>query len=75
MICGVALPLLLEATGDGGWPLAWQGMGLVSLLMTAASLWAVRAVGEPGGAVAATRWGVELRARTMARSEIMMRSP
>lgn len=54
MICGVALPLLLEATGDGGWPLAWQGMGLVSLLMTAASLWAVRAVGEPGGAVANT---------------------
>nr|HMN84324.1 YbfB/YjiJ family MFS transporter [Burkholderiaceae bacterium] len=53
MICGVALPLLLEATGDGGWPLAWQGMGVVSLLMTAASLWAVRAVGEPGRAAAA----------------------
>ena len=30
MLCGVAIPLLLDARGNESWPLAWQAMGWTS---------------------------------------------
>lgn len=50
IVCGIALPLLLQARGDAAWPLAWQAMGWLSLLMAAASSWAAWHIEEPGAA-------------------------
>jgi MFS family permease len=58
MLCGVAVPLLLEARGDAAWPLAWQAMGAASLAMAAASLWAAAQVEEPGAAPGSARWRI-----------------
>lgn len=56
ILCGVAIPLLLEARGDTAWPLAWQAMGWVSLAMTVASLWAALRIDEPGAAAGGADW-------------------
>ena len=50
ILCALALPPLLAAQGDAGWPLAWQAMGAVSLAMAAASIWAAMRIEEPGAA-------------------------
>jgi MFS family permease len=56
MLCGVGIPLLLDARGDASWPLSWQAMGWVSLLMAAASIWAAYQVVEPQSAVGSADW-------------------
>jgi MFS family permease len=56
MLCGVAIPLLLQAGGDTAWPLAWQAMGVTSLAMAAASLWAASRIEEPGAAPGSANW-------------------
>lgn len=56
MLCGVAIPLLLEAGGDAAWPLAWQAMGATSLAMAVASLWAASRIEEPGAAAGSAQW-------------------
>ena len=56
MLCGVAVPLLLEAYGDTAWPLAWQAMGVASLAMAAAATWAAWNIEEPGAAPGSADW-------------------
>jgi MFS family permease len=56
ILCGVAIPLLLESRGDTAWPLAWQAMGWASLAMTVASLWAASRIDEPGAAPGGASW-------------------
>lgn len=48
MLCGAAIPLLLDTYGVTAWPLAWQAMGVTALAMTAASVWAALQIVEPG---------------------------
>lgn len=48
VLCGITLPWLLEVRGAGAWPLAWQAMGVVALLMAAASIAAAWRIDEPG---------------------------
>jgi len=56
ILCGVAVPLLLQSAGDSAWPLAWQAMGATALAMTVASLWAAARIDEPGAAPGSARW-------------------
>lgn len=56
MLTGVAVPLLLEAQGSGSWPLAWRGMGYVSLAMTLAATWAALCIAEPGKVAGDAHW-------------------
>jgi MFS family permease len=56
MLSGVAVPLLLEAQGSASWPLAWQGMGYASLLMTVAAAWSAWGIAEPGKMAGEARW-------------------
>jgi MFS family permease len=42
MLCGVAIPLLLQQVGDAAWPLAWRAMGVAGLAMSVAAIWAAR---------------------------------
>jgi MFS family permease len=56
ILCGVAIPLLLEARGDTAWPLAWQAMGVASLLMAAASIRAAWRIDEPNAAPGSAAW-------------------
>lgn len=48
MLCGAAIPLLLDAYGATAWPLAWQAMGVTAFVMTVASVWAALQIIEPG---------------------------
>jgi MFS family permease len=48
MLCGVAVPLALEAWGEGAWPEVWRGMGAVAAAMTVATTWAALRIVEPG---------------------------
>jgi MFS family permease len=56
MLSGVAVPLLLEAQGSASWPLAWQGMGYASLLMSVAAAWSAWGIAEPGKMAGEARW-------------------
>jgi len=56
IVCGVALPLMTQALGDTSWPLAWQAMGVISLLMAAASSWAALRIDEPSASSGAASW-------------------
>jgi len=56
ILCGVAIPLLLQAQGDAAWPLAWRAMGWASLAMTVASVWAAWRIDEPGAAPGSADW-------------------
>jgi MFS family permease len=56
MLSGVAVPLLLEAQGSASWPLAWQGMGYASLLMTVAAAWSAWGIAEPGKMAGEAHW-------------------
>jgi MFS family permease len=56
VLCGVAVPLLLQARGDAAWPLAWQAMGAASVAMAAASAWAASRIDEPGAAPGSADW-------------------
>ena len=47
ILCGVAIPLLLEASGPSAWPKAWIGMGVAGLAMFFACAWAAQQVDEP----------------------------
>jgi MFS family permease len=50
MLCGAAIPLMLDHHGVTAWPLAWQAMGVTALVMTALSIWAALRIAEPGEA-------------------------
>jgi len=56
ILCGIALPLMMQAMGDTSWPLAWQAMGVISLLMAAASSWAALRIDEPSASSGAASW-------------------
>jgi predicted MFS family arabinose efflux permease len=56
ILCGIALPLMMQALGDTSWPLAWQAMGVISLLMAAASSWAALRIDEPSASSGAASW-------------------
>jgi MFS family permease len=56
MLTGVGVPLLLEAQGSAAWPLAWRGMGYVSLLMSVAAAWSAWRIAEPGKMAGEARW-------------------
>ena len=51
VICGVMVPLLLEHGGNAAWPTAWLWMGIISVLMAFATVWAAYRIVEPGAAV------------------------
>ena len=46
-LCGAAIPLLLQAQGPSSWPMAWQAMAIVALLMSLATQWAANRIEEP----------------------------
>ena len=48
MLCGAAIPVLIETRGATVWPIAWQAMGGSALLMSLASIWAALRIDEPG---------------------------
>ena len=56
MLSAVAIPWLLDARGAAGWPLAWQLLGGLSVLMTFASVWAAARVGEPQAGGGSAAW-------------------
>ena len=56
IMCGVTVPLLLDAQGDGAWPQAWRWMGYAAVLMTLASAWAALSILEPGTTAGEARW-------------------
>jgi predicted MFS family arabinose efflux permease len=62
LLCGVTLPLLLDANGVRAWPQAWIWMGLAGVALFAASAWAAMRIAEPNqapdDAPAAARAGV-----------------
>ena len=47
ILCGVAIPWLLDAAGPSAWPTAWVGMGITGVLMFALCAWAARQIDEP----------------------------
>lgn len=47
LLCGVAIPLWLDAGGAGAWQQAWIGMGLVGVLMLTVCGWAAWQIAEP----------------------------
>jgi predicted MFS family arabinose efflux permease len=56
MLCGVAIPLLLDARGAAAWPLAWLAMGWTSAAMTVASVWAALQIDEPQAGRGSASW-------------------
>ena len=50
LLCGVAIPLLLDAAGPSAWPRAWAAMGWAGLAMFAAAAWAATRIAEPNNA-------------------------
>lgn len=47
LLCGVAIPLWLDAGGPGAWQQAWVGMGVGGLLMLVVCGWAALQIAEP----------------------------
>lgn len=47
ILCGVAIPLLLDASGPSAWPQAWIWMGVAALMMFTLCAWAAMQVSEP----------------------------
>lgn len=56
MLSAVAIPWLLDSYGAAGWPLAWQLLGGISVLMTIASVWAAARVAEPQAGGGSAAW-------------------
>lgn len=56
MLCGVAIPLLLDARGSEAWPLAWLAMGWTSAAMTIATVWAAMRIEEPQAGPGSASW-------------------
>ena len=56
MLCGVAIPLLLDARGNEAWPLAWQAMGWTSAAMAVATTWAAFRIDEPQAGIGSASW-------------------
>lgn len=52
LLCGVPLPLLLEAAGAAAWPRTWMWMGAAGLILTLFCAWAALRIEEPGAAPA-----------------------
>ena len=61
LLCGVAIPLLLDAGGAAAWPQAWLWMGWSGLLMFAACAWAALRIAEPNLAPEADGKGATAR--------------
>ena len=47
ILCGVAIPLLLDASGPSAWPQAWIWMGVAGVAMCAICAWAAMQIDEP----------------------------
>ena len=47
LLCGVLLPIMLDAGGPSAWQQAWVGMGGASLVMLVACAWAAWRIAEP----------------------------
>ncbi|MGE0801697.1 MAG: YbfB/YjiJ family MFS transporter [Lautropia sp.] len=58
MLSAVAIPWLLDAHGDAGWPYAWLFLGGVSVAMTFGSVWAAAQVAEPQAAGGSAAWSL-----------------
>ena len=58
MVSALAIPWLLDAYGDAGWPYAWLFLGGVSVAMTIASVWAAAQVDEPQTVGSNASWRV-----------------
>ena len=56
MLCGVAIPLLLQQVGDAAWPLVWRAMGVAGLAMSVVAIWAAWQIDEPGAAGGSASW-------------------
>ena len=56
MACGVAIPFYLDAAGPTAWPMVWHVMGLTSVAMAAASIWAAARIQEPQRAAGSATW-------------------
>lgn len=56
MLCGVGMPLALEAWGNESWPWTWRVMGMISLAMALASIFAAYRVEEPQRAAGSAHW-------------------
>lgn len=52
LLCGVAIPLLLDAAGPSAWPRAWAAMGWAGLAMFTVAAWAALRIAEPNSAPA-----------------------
>jgi predicted MFS family arabinose efflux permease len=51
LLCGVAIPLLLDASGPSAWPQAWIWMGVAGLAMFALCAWAALQIAEPNSEI------------------------
>ena len=58
ILCGVAIPLWLDAAGPAAWPQAWIGMGLTALAMLALCAWAALNIDEPNAQTSTGRASV-----------------
>lgn len=47
ILCGVAIPLLLDASGPSAWPQAWIWMGAAGLVTFTLCAWAAMQIDEP----------------------------
>lgn len=47
ILCGVAIPLLLDASGPSAWPQTWIWMGVAGLVMFTLCAWAALQIDEP----------------------------
>ena len=47
ILCGVAIPLLLDASGPSAWPQAWIWRGVAGFFMFALCAWAASQIDEP----------------------------
>ena len=50
VIGGLFIPLLFEGGNAAHWPIAWQVLGAISLVMAVAAAWAAARIEEPGPA-------------------------
>jgi len=53
---GIFIPLILEASGDAGWPAVWTTMGYVAMAMAVLAVWIAEGIQEPGNATKTARW-------------------
>lgn len=73
LLCGLTIPLWLDARGSAGWPQAWIAMGGVGFACWAAAAWAAAQIAEPQAGGAASSKSSALDAATIASTAIVDR--